>query len=62
MGALTWTANGDLVTLGDDFLVRCWREDGDQARDLRTGGESGGRRWACGWADVGEGWDDDDEC
>lgn len=61
VGALTWTANGDLVTLGDDFLVRCWREDGEEARDLRTGGEGEGRRWACGWADVGEAWDGDED-
>ena len=33
------------------------------AADLRTGGETGGRRWGCGWADVGEDWDlsDDEE-
>ncbi|KAI9733205.1 MAG: hypothetical protein M1818_007323 [Claussenomyces sp. TS43310] len=51
VGDLSWTSNGDLVTLGDDYIVRCWRE-GDDARDLRTGGEDEGRRWGCGWADV----------
>lgn len=60
VGALTWTARGELVTVGDDFLVRCWRE-GDGARDLRTGGEEGGRRWGAGWAEVEGGWDDDEE-
>jgi hypothetical protein len=24
------------------------------------GGEADGRRWACGWAEVSEGYDDDD--
>ncbi|KAK3937645.1 WD40-repeat-containing domain protein, partial [Diplogelasinospora grovesii] len=61
VGALTWTADGDLVTVGDDYLVRCWREDRDAASDLRRGGETGGRRWGCGWADVGDAWDGDDD-
>lgn len=43
VGSLTWTSNGELVTVGDDFIVRCWRE-GEDARDLRTGGEAEGRR------------------
>jgi len=60
VGSLTWTNEGNLVTVGDDYLVRCWRE-GDEARDLRTGGEGEGRRWGCGWAEVGERYDDD-EC
>lgn len=59
VGSLTWTADGELVTLGDDFLIRCWRE-GEDARDLRIGGEGEGRRWACGWADVDEKYDEDD--
>lgn len=59
VGALTWTADGELVTVGDDFLVRCWREGGD-ARQLRTGGEQGGQRWGCGWADVPASYDDED--
>ncbi|KAK6954694.1 hypothetical protein Daesc_004662 [Daldinia eschscholtzii] len=63
VGALTWTSEGKLVTVGDDFLIRCWSEGRDEAADLRTGGETGGRRWGCGWADVGDDWDqsDDDE-
>jgi len=60
VGALTWTSDGELVTVGDDFLVRCWRE-GPFARKLRTGGEEGGQRWGCGWADVSESYDEDDE-
>lgn len=60
VGALTWTSEGELVTVGDDFLVRCWRS-GDEARDLRTGGEEGGRRWGSGWAEVSASYDDDDE-
>ena len=55
---LSWNSNGELVTVGDDFAVRCWRE-GAEARDLRLGGEKEGRRWGCGWAEAEEGWDDD---
>ncbi|RYP12044.1 hypothetical protein DL765_007504 [Monosporascus sp. GIB2] len=63
VGAVAWTAEGKLVTVGDDFSIRCWGEDRERAADLRTGGETGGRRWGCGWADVGDDWDasDDDE-
>ena len=57
---LTWTPNGELVTVGDDFAARCWREGGADARDLRMGGEKEGRRWGCGWAEAEKGWDDDD--
>lgn len=60
VGSLTWTADGELVTVGDDFLVRCWRE-GNDARDLRMGGEAEGRRWGSGWADVSEKYDEDDD-
>lgn len=56
---VTWTPRGDLVSVGDDCLARCWRE-GLDARDLRLGGENEGRRWGCGWAEVEDGWDDDD--
>lgn len=51
VGAVAWTSEGELVTVGDDYIVRCWRE-GEAARDLRVGGEDEGRRWGCGWADV----------
>ncbi|KAK3635595.1 hypothetical protein LTR56_014635 [Elasticomyces elasticus] len=58
--SLSWSHDGDLVTVGDDFTARCWREDAEGARGLRRGGEGGGRRWGHGWADVGRAWDDVD--
>ena len=61
VGALAWTHDGKLVTVGDDFSVRRWSEDGGVAADLRRGGEVNGRRWRCGWADVGESWEGDDD-
>lgn len=57
--SLTWTSGGELVTVSDDFHIRCWRE-GDQARDLRTGGEGEGRRWMCGWADMDSSYDNEE--
>jgi WD40 repeat protein len=60
VGALTWTSDGELVTVGDDFLVRCWRET-RTARKLRMGGEDGGQRWGCGWADIPTQYDEDDK-
>lgn len=61
VGPLAWTRDGKLVTVGDDYAVRCWDEDPEGAADLRRGGETGGRRWACGWADVGEEWEGDED-
>ncbi|KAI0490666.1 WD40-repeat-containing domain protein [Xylaria cf. heliscus] len=63
VGSVAWTNEGKLVTVGDDYLIRCWGEDRMQAADLRTGGETGGRRWGSGWAETGDDWDipDDDE-
>lgn len=58
--SLSFTSEGNLVTISDDFSARCWREDRDGARRLRMLGESGGKRWACGWADVPESWDESD--
>lgn len=55
-----WTSEGALVSVGDDYLARCWRENAAVARDLRIGGEREGRRHRCGWAEVREGWDDED--
>ena len=50
------------MTVGDDFGVRCWREeDREAARELRIGGEAGGKRWGCGWAEVNGEWDNDDD-
>lgn len=56
---VTWTKDGALVSVGDDYRARCWRE-GSQARELRLSGEAGGRRWASGWADIEAGYDDDE--
>ncbi|KAL8715382.1 MAG: hypothetical protein Q9220_000715 [cf. Caloplaca sp. 1 TL-2023] len=56
--AVSWAHGGEFVSVSDDFTVRCWREDAERARGLRTQGEGEGRRWGCGWADVDEKWDD----
>ena len=57
--AITWTSEGSLVTISDDFSSRCWRENATEARDLRLKGEAGGRRWMMGWADTSlPGYDD----
>jgi hypothetical protein len=58
--SLTWTHDGELVTIGDDFAARCWRENADEARELRGCGEAGGRRWKCGWAEADSSWDEDE--
>ncbi|KAI9852214.1 MAG: hypothetical protein M1838_001451 [Thelocarpon superellum] len=58
---VAWTVRGDLVSVGDDFLARCWREDGAEARDLRRYAGLEGRGWGCGWAEVEEGFDDDED-
>ncbi|KAF3406649.1 Cell division cycle protein cdt2 [Talaromyces pinophilus] len=60
VSAVSWTQNGELVTVSDDYTARCWRE-GPDARDLRTGGETDGRRWGCGWADTPDSYDDEEE-
>ena len=51
---VAWSVNGDLVAISDDFQARCWRNDdgGVEAEQLREGGESDARRWACGWAEA----------
>jgi WD40 repeat protein len=60
-GSLSFTSEGNLISIADDFLIRVWRDggDNDDARDLRMGGESEGRRWGCGWADIGADFDED---
>ena len=58
--AVSWTVDGELITVSDDYSARCWRE-GPDARDLRTGGETEGRRWGCGWADMKDSYDDEEE-
>jgi WD40 repeat protein len=57
--SVTWATNGSLVSVSDDFRVRRWKE-GSQARELRLGGETEGKRWMCGWADMKVGYDDDE--
>ncbi|KAF2773938.1 WD40 repeat-like protein [Teratosphaeria nubilosa] len=59
--SMTWTYDGDLVTVADDFTTRVWREDAEQARHLRNCGEGGGQRWGMGWADVDAAWDQEEE-
>lgn len=58
--AVSWTADGELVSVSDDYSARCWRE-GPEARDLRVGGEAEGRRWGCGWAETADSYDDEEE-
>ncbi|GKT49270.1 cell division cycle protein cdt2 [Colletotrichum spaethianum] len=62
---LSWSNEGKLVTISDDYMVRHWQEGNDDssggrdAWDLRTGGEFGGNRHMAGWADVADDWDED---
>ncbi|KAF2486082.1 WD40-repeat-containing domain protein [Neohortaea acidophila] len=58
--SIAWSHDGELVTIGDDFKARCWRENDEKARHLRGCGEGQGLRWGCGWADVDSAWDEDD--
>jgi WD40 repeat protein len=59
--SVNWSADGELLTVGDDHGVRIWREDAEEAKSLRQSGEGEGRRWGCGWAEVDAEWDEDDE-
>jgi len=62
VSTLSWTSEGNLMSASDDFTVRCWREDGDEARTLRSFAREPGWRMEtenAGWADVSE---DFDEC
>ncbi|CAD0030806.1 unnamed protein product [Aureobasidium pullulans] len=57
---LAWSTEGELVTLGDDFTARCWRDnDCNAAKGMRICGEGQGARWGWGWADV-EGYDEEE--
>ncbi|KAL2760549.1 hypothetical protein ACRALDRAFT_2097050, partial [Sodiomyces alcalophilus JCM 7366] len=59
---VSWTSEGKLVTISDDFTARHWQEEavednlpGDRvhdARDLRLAGDFGGARWRSGWAET----------
>ena len=44
-----WSVDGELVSLGDDYRVRCWREDEEVARRLRLAKDG---RGGCGWAEF----------
>jgi WD40 repeat protein len=55
---LCWSWDGQLITIGDDYTARCWRE-GSPARDVRTR-EFGHEKHGWGLAGVDEGWDDSD--
>ncbi|KAL1986994.1 hypothetical protein VTN96DRAFT_5150 [Rasamsonia emersonii] len=59
VSAVSWTVNGELVTVSDDYSSRCWRE-GPAARDLRAG-EADGRRWCSGWAETPDSYNDEEE-
>jgi WD40 repeat protein len=53
--------NGQLVTVADDYIARCWYEDDPaQARNLRLNLDKDPSRNRSGWASVIEGWDDDE--
>ncbi|KAL3478625.1 WD40-repeat-containing domain protein [Aspergillus californicus] len=60
VSGVSWTVDGELITVSDDYSARCWRE-GPEARDLRAGGETEGRRWRCGWAYTKDSYEDEDE-
>ncbi|KAJ5897623.1 hypothetical protein N7504_007911 [Penicillium tannophilum] len=57
---MSWTVDGELITVSDDYSARCWRE-GPEARELRNNGDTEGRRWQCGWAATTDSYDDEDE-
>ena len=58
---VSWTSEGNLLTLSDDARCRVWRNTGDEARELRKNGEQGGKRWGYGWAHVDDEWDNDSD-
>ncbi|PWY88998.1 WD domain protein [Aspergillus heteromorphus CBS 117.55] len=60
VSAVSWTPDGELITVSDDYSARCWRE-GPEAREIRTSGKTEGRGWRCGWAETKDSFDDDDE-
>ncbi|KAF1957897.1 WD40 repeat-like protein [Byssothecium circinans] len=57
--SVSWSKSGTLISVSDDHVVRRWKE-GDMARELRKCGEAEGRRWQCGWAEVGDDYDDEE--
>lgn len=61
VSSVKWTADGDLVSLSDDYSIRFWGRDAERARFLRGCGDFGGERFGCGWADVEAGFDAEDD-
>lgn len=59
--AVTWTTNGNLVTVADDHTSRCWRQDPEKARALRLNTDREVMRHNSGWAEMNPGFDRDDE-
>ena len=66
--SVAWSASGDLISVGDDFTARCWREgtsEHDVARELRADGEA--KRKGYGWAasstrsEILDDWDLDED-
>ena len=57
--SMTWTHDGELVTVSDDFTARCWRENAEKARFLRSSAR-GEEKWRCGWPNIESSWDEDD--
>jgi len=56
---VSWTVNGELITVSDDYSARCWRE-GPEARELRSNSRNEDR-WLSGWAATKDSYDDEDE-
>lgn len=52
VSSVKWTADGQLVSISDDYSVRFWSADAEKARFLRNCGDFGGERFNAGWADV----------
>ncbi|KAJ5690551.1 hypothetical protein N7462_004943 [Penicillium macrosclerotiorum] len=57
---VSWTVDGELISVSDDYSARCWRE-GPEARELRSSSNVEGRGWQCGWAATKDSYDDEDE-
>lgn len=47
--SVTFGRGGELVSLGDDFVARCWRQDRETACILRRSTEN---KWKHGWAEA----------
>jgi WD40 repeat protein len=58
--AVAWANNGNLVTVADDCTTRVWRENADKARALRMNSERSVERFNSGWAEVRDGFDNDE--